>query len=198
MPTRMKAVLPVYYYHDHFTEMLSFVSEIYGPVLNERHRAFVETFKTLSKDAQCLLIRMINRRGRIFLHGAFRYAEIADALIALEELRNCNLVRALVEGDYAEFILCHAKETLIKGGKDAGLADIRTSWSKAKLTNHFLANVTPLKGRMIIAAGISSLRWVIQSLSSSCSTFISGRRRMISRTSRYEISASSAPIRMQT
>jgi DNA polymerase III subunit epsilon len=55
MSVRMKLpVLPVYYYHDHFTEMLFFVSETYGPVLNERHRAFVETFKTLSKDAQCL------------------------------------------------------------------------------------------------------------------------------------------------
>jgi DNA polymerase III subunit epsilon len=64
MPVRMKLpVLPVYYYHDHFTEMLFFVSEIYGPVLNERHRAFIETFKTLSKDAQCLLIRMINHHS---------------------------------------------------------------------------------------------------------------------------------------
>ena len=143
MPVRMKLqVLPVYYYHDHFTEMLFFVSEIYGPVLNARHRAFIETFKTLSKDAQCLLIRMINRRGHIFRHGAFRYAEIADARSALEELRNSNLVRALVEGDYADFILCHAKEALIKGGKDAGLADIRTSLSKAKLIKYFLANVT--------------------------------------------------------
>jgi DNA polymerase III subunit epsilon len=141
MPVRVTPVLPVYYYYDHFTEMLFFVSEAYGPVLNERHHAFIETFKTLSKDAQCL-IRMINRRGRLFHHGAFRYAEIADARSALEELRNCNLVRALVEGDYGDFILCHAKEALIKGGKDAGLTDIRTSWSKAKLIKYFLANVT--------------------------------------------------------
>ncbi len=142
MPVRMKVpVLPVYYYHDHFTEMLFFVSEAYGPVLTERHRAFVETFKKLSKDGQCLLIRMINRRGRVFRHGAFRYAEIADALGALEELRTCNLVRALIEGDYAHFIVCHAKQALIKGGKDAGLADIRTSWSKAKLIKYFLENV---------------------------------------------------------
>ena len=64
MPVRMKLpVLPVYYYHDHFTEMLFFLSEVYGPVLNERHGVFVETFKTLSKDAQCLLIRMIKGRG---------------------------------------------------------------------------------------------------------------------------------------
>jgi DNA polymerase III subunit epsilon len=66
----------------------------------------------------------------------------ADARSALEELRNCNLVRALVEGDYVDFILCHAKEPLIKGGKDAGLTDIRTCWSKAKLIKYFLANVT--------------------------------------------------------
>jgi hypothetical protein len=115
MPVRMKLpVLPVYYYHDHFTEMLFFVSEIYGPVLTERHCAFVQIFETLSKDAQCLLIRMINRRGRLFRHGAFRYAEIADAWSALEELRNCNLVRALIEGDYADFILCHASQKRTK------------------------------------------------------------------------------------
>jgi DNA polymerase-3 subunit epsilon len=125
MPVRMKPpVLPAYYYHDHFTEMLFFVSETYRPVLTERHRAFVETFKTLSKDAQCLLIRMINRRGRVFRHGAFHYAEIADALSAMEELRNYSLVHALVEGDYADFIVCHAKEALIKGEKDAGLTDV--------------------------------------------------------------------------
>src|SRR5580658_2931416 len=98
MPARMKPLdLPVYYYHDHFTEMLSFVSETYGPVLAEQHRGFVETFKMLSKDAQCLLIRMINRRGRIFRHSAFRYAEIADVESALEQLRSRMLVRALVE-----------------------------------------------------------------------------------------------------
>ena len=140
--TDQAAVLPVYYYHDHFTEMLLFVSETYGAVLTECHRAFVRTFKALSKDAQCLLIRMINRRGRLFRHSAFRYAEIVDARSALEELRNCNLVRALVENDYAEFIVCHAKEALIRGGKDAGLADIRTSWSKAKLIEYFIGNVT--------------------------------------------------------
>jgi hypothetical protein len=65
-----------------------------------------QIFKTLSKDAQCQLIWMFNRRGRLFRHGAFRYAEIADAQSALEELRNCDLVRSLVEGDGVDFILC--------------------------------------------------------------------------------------------
>src|SRR5438045_262972 len=63
-PVRMKLpVLPVYYYRDHFLEMLAFVGEVYGPVLTAEHHAFIARFKGLTQDAQCLLIRMINRRG---------------------------------------------------------------------------------------------------------------------------------------
>ena len=70
--------LPVYYYHDHFVEMLSFVRTTYAPVLTDEHEAFVLRFQSLSKDAQCLLIRMVNRRGAIFNRTLFRYAEISD------------------------------------------------------------------------------------------------------------------------
>ena len=134
-------ILPVYYYHDHFTEMLGFVSETYGAVLTERHRAFIATFNALSKDAQCLLIRMINRRGRVFRHAAFRYDEIADPVRALADLTAGGHVRPLGEEDYAAFIVCLPKDALITGGKNAGRADIRTSWPKAKLVEYFLANV---------------------------------------------------------
>ena len=133
--------LPVYYYHDHFTEMLAFVSEVYGPMLQARHRAFIGTFKALSKDAQCLLIRMVNRRGRIFRPAAFRYNEISDATAALQELQRCGLVRGLTEQDYDAFILCHSRDTLIQAGKAAGFA-LRTTWAKAKLANYFLTSVT--------------------------------------------------------
>lgn len=134
-------VLPVYYYHDHFTEMLGMVSETYGPVLTDRHRVFIETFKTVSKDAQCLLIRMINRRGNIFRQSAFRYAEISNAARALAELRSLGYVRSLAESDYASFIVCHAKDALTKGGKNAGLTDLRSSWAKGKVVEYYLANV---------------------------------------------------------
>ena len=73
-------ILPIYYYHDHFAEMLSFVTETYGAVLTERHSKFIATFDALSRDAQCLLIRMINRRGRVFRHAGFRYHEISRSL----------------------------------------------------------------------------------------------------------------------
>ena len=132
-------ILPVYYYHDHFTEMLRFVTETYGAVLTERHNEFIATFNALSKDAQCLLIRMINRRGRVFRHAAFRYHEIGDPVRALAELTACGQVRPLGVDDYAAFIVCLPKDALIKGGRSAGLTDIRTSWPKAKIVEYFLS-----------------------------------------------------------
>src|SRR4051794_30045052 len=134
--------LPVPYSHDHFTEMLSFVADVYAPVLDAPHRAFIATFAALSRDAQCLLIRMINRRGRIFRHAALRYAEISDPSTARDELRDRGLVRPLAEPDYAAFLRCHARDALIQAGRDAGCADLRTSWSKAKLVDYFLAHVS--------------------------------------------------------
>jgi DNA polymerase III subunit epsilon len=134
-------ILPIYYYHDHFTEMLSFVTETYGAVLTERHSKFTATFNALSKDAQCLLIRMINRRGRVFRHAAFRYHEIGDPVRALAELTACGQIRPLGEDDYAAFIVCLPKDALIKGGRSAGFTDIRTSWPKAKLVEYFLSRV---------------------------------------------------------
>ena len=67
--------LPVYYYHDHFVEMLSFVRTTYGSILTDEHDAFVLRFQSLSKDARCLLIRMVNRRGAIFNRTLFNYPE---------------------------------------------------------------------------------------------------------------------------
>ena len=81
--------LPVYYYHDHFVEMLAFVRSTYGPILTDEHDAFVLRFQSLSKDAQCLLIRMVNRRGAIFNRTLFRYAEISDVERAADDLLAC-------------------------------------------------------------------------------------------------------------
>ena len=57
----MRPVLPTYYYLDHFSEMLSFVESTYREVLGDPHRAFIQEFRSLTADEQCLLVRMINR-----------------------------------------------------------------------------------------------------------------------------------------
>ena len=134
-------VLPVYYYHDHFIEMLAFVDRVYGSILTEQHRAFIERFRALSKDAQCLLIRMVNRRGMIFNRLAFKYAEIRDHKQALTDLMVCEHARYVDEDDYAAFVSCLSKDALFKGAKAAGFAEVRTSWAKPKLVDYFLTKI---------------------------------------------------------
>src|SRR5258705_350880 len=133
--------LPVYYYHDHFLEMLSFVRTTYGPILTDEHDAFVLRFQTLSKDAQCLLIRMVNRRGAIFNRTFFRYAEISDVERAADDLLACGQARTLQAEDYAAFVACLPKDILVAGARAAGRTDIRVSWPKASLADYFLTHV---------------------------------------------------------
>ena len=133
--------LPVYYYHDHFVEMLSFVRTTYGSTLTDEHEVFVLRFQSLSKDAQCLLVRMINRRGAIFNRSLFRYSEISDLQRAADDLLACGQARLLREQDYAAFVTCLPKDVLVTGAKAAGRTEIRASWPKAKLVGYFLSHV---------------------------------------------------------
>jgi DNA polymerase-3 subunit epsilon len=139
---RMKLpVLPAYYYLDHFIEMLAFVRKTYGAILTDDHHAFVSRFEALSKDAQCLLVRMVNRRGAIFNRALFKYPEITDLEKAAADLMATGHARPLREADYDTFVLCLPKDVLVTGAQSAGRTDIRKSWSKPRLAEYFLAQV---------------------------------------------------------
>jgi DNA polymerase III subunit epsilon len=133
--------LPAFYYHDHFVEMLSFVRTTYGSILTDEHDAFIAGFHSLSKDAQCLLIRMVNRRGAIFNRSLFKYPEISDVDRAAEDLLACGQARTLQAGDYNAFVVCLPKDVLHRGAKAAGRTDVRSSWAKPKLVEYFLTQV---------------------------------------------------------
>jgi DNA polymerase-3 subunit epsilon len=134
-------VLPAYYYLDHFVEMLEFVQLTYGPVLTADHYAFIARFEGLSKDARCLLIRMVNRRGAIFNRSLFHYPEITDVELAAVELMTAGYARALCESDYAVFVACLPKDVLVTGAQAAGRGDVRKSWSKPKFVDYYLEQV---------------------------------------------------------
>lgn len=69
--------LPAKYYLTHFHEFLQFIEEHYLPVLEVRHREFLVYFKDLSEDAQCIYVRMVNRKGLVFAKAEFnKYSEI--------------------------------------------------------------------------------------------------------------------------
>lgn len=138
----MLPVLPAYYYRDHFVEMLQFVEKTYREMLAEEHRAFVVRFHELSQDAQCLLIRMINRRGAVFNRTQFKYAEISNIQAAADALIDYGHARPLVARDYAAFLACLTKSALLDGARAAGFGSgVRTSWSKPVLMDFFLARI---------------------------------------------------------
>ncbi|WKA29795.1 exonuclease domain-containing protein [Bradyrhizobium roseum] len=134
-------ILPAFYYLDHFTEMLGFVQRTYGSILTEEHCAFIARFEGLSRDARCLLIRMVNRRGAIFNRSLFNYPEITDIERAAAELMAVGHARALCEPDYGAFVACLPKDILIRGTQAAGRKDVRKSWSKGKLIDYYLDKI---------------------------------------------------------
>lgn len=133
--------LPVYYYLDHFAEMLEFVQRTYAPVLGPEHHAFVARFEGLSRDARCLLVRMINRRGAIFNRSLFNYPEIDDVERAASYLIVADQARALGEADYAAFVSSLPKDVLVTGAQAAGRGDVRKSWSKPKFVDYYLHTI---------------------------------------------------------
>lgn len=133
--------LPVYYYLDHFAEMLGFVQRTYAPVLGTEHQAFIARFEGLSRDARCLLVRMINRRGAIFNRSLFNYPEIKDLGRATSDLMAAGHARPLGEADYAAFISCLPKDVLVTGAQAAGRGDVRKSWSKPKFIDYYLQSL---------------------------------------------------------
>ena len=136
------AALPTFYYRDHFVEMLEAVATSYATILSAEHHSFIESFHELSKDAQCLLVRMVHRRGKIFRREELRYAEIANSSEAFADLIERGYVRPLAASDYTDFLLCLPKAALLKSARAAGMQTVRSSWSKPRLIAFYLAGVS--------------------------------------------------------
>ncbi|MBT8092839.1 MAG: VRR-NUC domain-containing protein [Gammaproteobacteria bacterium] len=80
--------MPTFYYHGHFVEMLDFIDEHYSHVLLPEHVSYISGFRTLSSDAQCMYVRLVNRKGRVFAADRLRYPELGDQVPLLRELRD--------------------------------------------------------------------------------------------------------------
>ena len=87
VPVQRRGPLPTFYYHEHFVEMLGFVAEHYQHAFLPGHAAFVDEFRRLSRDAQCLYVRLVNRKGRVFARSRLRYPELGDMEALLEQLQ---------------------------------------------------------------------------------------------------------------
>ena len=66
--------------------MLDFIETHYSHVLLERHITFIREFRALPRNAQCLYVRLVNRKGRIFARNKIRYPELGDVQPLLDAL----------------------------------------------------------------------------------------------------------------
>jgi hypothetical protein len=64
------------YYLDNFHKLTGFVEEVYGDILNESERDFLDRFKVLPCSSQLFYVRLISRKGPLFRHDKLNYPEI--------------------------------------------------------------------------------------------------------------------------
>ncbi|MBX3019514.1 MAG: VRR-NUC domain-containing protein [Bdellovibrionaceae bacterium] len=130
----MLPVLPPKYYLDHFRDLLGFLRRNAWELCEERERGFIEDFEELSEDAQCLVVRMLNRKGRLFRADDLRYAEITDAARAWPELERTGFVQGYREGAVpnAELAAFLGKSELQSWLRAAGV-EFKKSAGKAEL-----------------------------------------------------------------
>jgi hypothetical protein len=75
-----------FYYLENFERAITWLEGQYAGLLSNEEQAFVRTFATLPMAARALLVRLIMRRGPLFLASKIQYEEIGDLSQALEPL----------------------------------------------------------------------------------------------------------------
>lgn len=126
---------PLYYY-DHFYQMVDFILRTHGNILTQKEQSFIEDFRTLDLQAQCLYIRMYNRTKPIFHLNDLLYDEIGTC-DAVEELMGNGYLRKLNENDYHALLSIFTKPKLLELSKLHQMANIKSSWSKANIAAYF-------------------------------------------------------------
>jgi DNA polymerase-3 subunit epsilon len=104
IPVQRRQPLPTFYYHEHFMEMLDFVEEHYAHVLLDRHIGFLDGFRALPRNAQCLYVRLVNRKGRVFSRHRLRYPELGDQAPLFDALRRGGWTASPTERHYEELL----------------------------------------------------------------------------------------------
>src|SRR5665213_370604 len=82
---RTRRLHPLYYLHN-FRLALAALKERYSGLLSSDEAGFIEQFAYLSEASQCLLTRLVMRKGPLFRRATLQYAEVWDLDKALDAL----------------------------------------------------------------------------------------------------------------
>ncbi len=141
-PGRRPPVLPTFYYHTHFVEMMRLVEANYGHVLLEDHVAFIRDFERLPTHAQCLYVRLVNRKGRVFAGNRLKYPELGDTGGLLATLREHGWVEPPSDVHFEELLGFLTRADLYQA-LSAQFVGLRSSMKKAEYVEFARANCVP-------------------------------------------------------
>ncbi len=120
MTSALKRKLPTYYYLDHFDEVIRFVRERYSDLLSAELVPLFSSLDSLSRDARCLLVRLLNRKGTVFCRTQFTYSEISNIPAAFVELEQAGFTGKLLRADFDAFLHSRTKKQLLDLARDSG------------------------------------------------------------------------------
>ena len=141
-PGRRQRELPTFYYHSHFVEMMAFVEASYGHVLLAEHIAFLRDFERLPGDAQCLYVRLVNRKGNVFASNRLKYPELGDTQALVAILRDHGWLEQPSDAHFDE-LLRFLTRTELYEALSARFVGMRSSMKKADYVDFARANCTP-------------------------------------------------------
>lgn len=142
IPRRQTRPLPTFYYHEHFGEMLEFVMRHYAHALLEEHLRFAEDYRTLSREAQCLYVRLVNRKGRVFARHRIRYPELGNTEPLIAELGRKGWV-GVPEVSYFDDVLGFLTRAEIYDVVLARVAGVARSMKKVELVAFVREHMDP-------------------------------------------------------
>ncbi|MEO0617440.1 MAG: exonuclease domain-containing protein [Pseudomonadota bacterium] len=149
--------LPQFYYHTHFVEMLSFVERHYAHALRSEDRDFLEVFRGLPHAAQCLYVRLVNRKGSVLGVGKLDYPELGPAEPLIENLIGARLAARPELVDFEEVLPALSCADL-RAVLDRVSPGLRRSPRKAELVRHAREAV----GAPRFLSALDRSRWVVQ------------------------------------
>ncbi|WCE32403.1 VRR-NUC domain-containing protein [Vibrio sp. SCSIO 43137] len=80
------------YYRSNFDRLVDHARHWYADLLTTEEADWIAKYSNLTTDAQCLLVRLLIRKGEWFRSDKLRYDEISDVSAAARELDQCGFI----------------------------------------------------------------------------------------------------------
>ncbi|MDH5914795.1 VRR-NUC domain-containing protein [Vibrio splendidus] len=84
--------LPPTYYLDNFNRLVEHAQTLYPDLLSDDECHWLSAYKRLSVASQCLMVRLLSRKGCWFRSDKLNYVEIPDLNSALQELSTAGFI----------------------------------------------------------------------------------------------------------